>query len=510
MQALKSKIDTAIEHSNLSEISSQFISVYEDFHDSNDITIAKEYASNANKFVNTKLFLNQDHILETEKEVCSELRNYICNEEQFDRKSIGIGYCFQNTIPIHYPYGAPIGLDTYDFTRHIIKAAAFMGSQRVIDYLKSWNSENPDPIEFEYRGKIFGAIPKVSPLGGEEVEIISPEVPSPKNVVFFEYLSKFRKIGFEYDNLVTLIIKYKRFPALYNPQDYIQANKNIHNCKITTFNLQSFCRFLSLECGVYIMPAISWIEPGKIWPLVTSSFNDISYNFNIDYKYIDEKPIAEITKTHYNSAKKYNNLRTKFPDKHIDITLLRWSESLNPYTDYCSWFMNLRMALESMFIYKEKRDKGDTNTKFIATRCAFMLGENSGQQEKNYKKLHFFYSLASELIHPFIPIQNEDDNYELYRQFKSNIKKYRRDNYYLDASELCKCGIKHILKTQKLPKWSEYYNSNEARKLQNKMKGIIKNEIFKFEQEIRKEKKRLKNYLKNSWKRNPSMEKSNS
>ena len=475
MDKLKSLIEAALVHSNFNEQLAKLSAIYSMFHNFNDVEIAKLYAQKADDFANTELKVSDNWLKKVEKEVLIELHEFITEDDRFNYKSIGIGYDLKDNIST--------GLDVSEFTKNIVKAAALMGPQTVVNFLQDWKIGKP--LEFECRAKILGATGKASILKYGEVRIVSPQELSSKDINFFHALSAVRNVGHEYEKLATIIIGYQRSPALYNLNDYKKVNKELESCKISKFNIESLCRNLTLECGVYIMPTLWWIDLGPIWPLLPST------TYGINYKYIDENPREIITKSNLAKAYKLAEIRGKMKNKKIDIAVASCAESLNYYTDNTNRFFNLRMALESLLVNK----KGQSNTKQISTKCAFLLGNSTSQKENIYKEMNRFYKVASEIIHPFLAKQAvETDNY-LYPQNNTSSNMYTGFELLRKAFNNCRNLIELVLENQKLPNWQEYFNRCEAIALQNKMAEIMQKEDAQNKKERIRNEDELKKFL---------------
>ena len=417
MSNLIKAIDTAIEQSQL------VIQGYQ-------TTSAKEFQTHYQDPKTNKLHLNglfdlsklkvsNQTIEKVSMELNNDLKPYIDNQNN----TIGIGL----PLIVGKPHVIPVSRLSSD----LIKASIKLGANKVSEHLNLWKDRNV--IEFDSIATITSAVTakeisisegiKILPYSEFSEEQISifgnPNLAEQKHPVNMEYCSK-------------LSLKSLRKPALFLPNSNYERDVILLNNKIPNISIYSFCRSLSLVCKGYIKPIVTWNEVGELSTFFGNRKWSIPVNTSRTFHQkiiIRETHLIEACKLHKQVEKMTNKLNVFAIDRWIEAS--RWESNLNDK------YVNLRTALESLYISGE--NTGEIRFK-LAIRCAWHLGGDllPEARTKIFNDITEFYKLSSKLVHGS----------------KINDKRNAMEKFN-KALDYCHSGIMKMLSTGTIPKWEE-------------------------------------------------------
>ena len=420
MSNLIKAIDTAIEQSQLviqgyqTTSAKEFQTLYQD---------PKADKPHLNRLFDlSKLRVSDQAIEKVSKELCEDLKPYIDSQNN----TIGIGLRFI----VGGQYVIPISMLSSD----LIEASIKLGSNTVVDHLNFWKNNNT--IEFNSIATITSVVTDkvvetsegiaISPsnhFSDEQIGIFGkPNLPEQKHRIIMEYCSK-------------LSLKTQGIPALFLPNSKYKGEVIFLDNKIPNICIDSFCRSLSLICKGYIKPIVKWQEVGELeayygnrgWSIPVST----SRTFHQKIK-ICETDLTKACKVH-NQINKMCIMSNKMNIFAID----RWIEASRRESNRNDKFVNLRTALESLYISGE--NTGEIRFK-LAIRCAWHLGGDllPEARKKIFNDITEFYKLSSKLVHG------------------SKINDIRNaKELFQKALNYCHEGIMKILSSGTVPKWDE-------------------------------------------------------
>ena len=314
---------------------------------------------------------------------------------------------------------------TPEFAQILIRAAATLGSKRVVGLLSGWI--DGEPLHYRAEGLLLGAVVgqplelanegvRIEPLPKSPADLAA-SVGLPGNDSFYDiYYSDFM------NGVVRLSIDCTAEPALYKPSENGKEQRNIQRKwaqgRIPEVEPYKFCEALSLACNRRILWALWWpdygelCEFGKVNPSVKYPLNIPKGMRVVPTREEHLKEAVEIYLARH--ARKNTKLR-----RRLDIAISRWIKSKG-LASLADKLIDLRIALEALYL---EGDRGEMRFR-LATHGAWHLGTDPAERRKYHKALRDTYDLASKAIHAG-SVQNTPENQEKLRT----------------AQDLCRQGI---------------------------------------------------------------------
>ena len=246
---------------------------------------------------------------------------------------------------------------------------------------------------------------------------------SPINLISFsqsQYLSD-----------IVLSIDIKISPAFYKRQNDNPFEKVRHKWIGGEFygqsTIYSFCEALSLSCNHYIHPGCAWPN-GDIMAFISGSFWQTTNSSEV----FTNKPMSQeqLDKALEIYNNRYHNTILK---SSLDVSIRRWLKSKRHISTLTDKFIELRVALEALFL---NDCKGEFQYR-LATRGALYLGENFKERKEYYDILRDAYNIASKAVH------GEE----------VNIKKHKK--LLENAQDIYRKGILKMLQQGQRPDWEK-------------------------------------------------------
>ena len=311
----------------------------------------------------------------------------------------------------------PIPLTNY--VKIMIRASSILGGKRTAELVFSWI--NGEPVRY-HRIYILGGISIDNTLKlPEGLEIFQLPISSNKMSRFVPAMSSELLFMQKAIGGVALSIEYEFRPALYHP---LKGNEGINKPKFTKTSgfinnlpIDGLCKAMSLTSNCCVRRRYNFIDFGDVKeflvgplggpttrniPLIFDSTNFTQENF-------------EQTRVNYHS------LEAKIErNPELDTAIKRWINSKESNYSITDSFIELRIALESLYLNKK-----NSELRFrLASYGACHIGQCFEQRKKIFKTLLDTYNLASNAVH--------GENIKCNRKNKTLLK---------DAQDICRKGI---------------------------------------------------------------------
>lgn len=325
------------------------------------------------------------------------------------------------------------------FSAAMTKWAAVLGVSRVIDLLAAWTEGQPLAyntcavvgLTLEQRIRPTNAL-TITPLPLSTAEL-PRGLPERNDIRRSDYLGH-----------ALLSVSTIATPALFcpasNPQHPVQGN--LHQ----DLDFDLICHALSLECDACIDTGVRWNDYGDLSALVsdrttwgsqrelgrpvgwrsssTSSSKDLTTIKLLEssIRCPSEDVIHDLLKA-LGSA-----------DSRTRIAVDRWKKSMNQSTDLTNRFIDLRIALESLFLPQTP----DQQMKFrLATNGAWLVASDGTHRRKAWDTLRAAYDAASKAVH------------------RGRLKETSQNCELLaNAQTLCRNGLLRILRDGPVEDWN--------------------------------------------------------
>ena len=386
--------------------------------------------------------------------VRAELDN--CVDSSTDR----IGHAFPGRNSFGIITGQPDGISRSTsissvphFAEALVRAAAILGAERVASLLAGW-ADN-EPAVFKTRVLLNGTgilAEPLSPVDGIRIESLPLSsrqftffLPRPKGRSLMDYLAR-----------MVITIDHLTTPALFDPTDgqQVQTSQAI---AIRGIDAATVCTALSLEADIHADIAFRWTDFGEL----------------VAFGKGHENAIVSSGQQHYRSHS-YTNIRMNpRPNSHPDgpsmvldddwtlevneeelgrtlaalagegsdqlrVAASRWQSTKNTRASLADRFIDLRIALESLYLRDFRNEQSQEMRFRLALFGAWHLGTDYEDRKTIRKKLRDAYDTASKAVHSG-HVESTQENRDLLS----------------DAQALCRRGALRLLKDGAPQDWGD-------------------------------------------------------
>ena len=320
-----------------------------------------------------------------------------------------------------------------DFRDYLIIGAALLGSRRMAEHLSDWL--NGKPLHYRTMVLLVGAridrnIDLESGIHIEKLSTSSKELP--QSVPGLGSVAPATYLGG-----VVLCVDCQVAPVLYKPEKLGTGSWNFatdvqHSCALETALIDEFCETLSLSADGCIRSRQVWRDYGEL-----EEFSELTSSTSDPLKVIDGRVVAELlTQEHLRVAWDIQSLRNGGKGKKgIGMAISRWVNSKRPESSLADRFIELRIALEALYL------DGDSNTEMafrLATHGALYAGGAIEERRRNHETLRKAYKLSSRAVHA--------GTLKDLSEIKGVLKR---------AQDLCRKGIVRSLRGDEAPNWTD-------------------------------------------------------
>lgn len=339
-----------------------------------------------------------------------------------------------------------------EFAKGLIRGAAVMGAERVLDLLSGWIQGKP--VEYRTSALLNGPPIKASlaPLDGVHIEHLPFSTDKlPANL---PRLNQFQ--AEDYLGRTIVSIDSTASPALFRPQsDY--SNPNVHVEPIAGVNVDTVCQALSLESDSYMGAAFYWNDYQELtafssargkstWSLGNAHFkkgrpipNLLDRNLITGVTALvlgDDQLVSGLSKIQL--ARTLEALKTLGNSDKTRIAVSRWVKSKDSGEHLEDRFIDLRIALECLYV-QDFRDAAHTQAyRFkLPLFGAWHLGTDFEERKCIRKKLRQVYDAASKAVH------------------SGDLEYFENQQLLSTAQDLCRRGILKLLKEGVPSDWGD-------------------------------------------------------
>ncbi len=329
------------------------------------------------------------------------------------------------------------------FARDLVRPAAILGSECVVDLLLGWI--DGEPLRYREEALLSGATAN-QPLELTEEGIRIARLPDsleelPDHLPTF--ISGIIAGGgsHNYNSFlggVRLSIDCEAEPALYKPSMSETGQGEIQRTcvkgRIPQLSLDRFCEALSLAGNHCIRRRARWINYGELEEFNTVTGTGVPHvetpSWTATTLSLSEEHLQEARKI---CLARYPSEQTKLRPR-LDIAISRWMQSKGP-AGLADKLIDLRIALEALYLEGEA---GEIRFR-LATYGAWHLGTDAAKRGKYHKTLRDAYDLSSKAVHAGA-VEDTPENQEKLTA----------------AQDLCRQGIlKRLSEEPPKPKWNE-------------------------------------------------------
>lgn len=323
------------------------------------------------------------------------------------------------------------------FTATMTKWAAVLGVDAVTDLLAAWTGGKP----LAYRTCAIIGLTLQKPIGPTNGVRITPlplstaELPSglPKK-------NDIRRSA--YLGHSVLSVDTNATPSLYRP--VFKHQQVVRGELPQGLDFDLICQALSLECDASIDTGVGWNDYGNLNVLANDgttwgSLQKLGQPWR-SFRTSPSKGLTTIqlregaVQTPSEDAINDFLIALKKADARTRVAASRWKKSKQRHASLADGFIDLRIALESLFLPQTP----DQQLKFrLATNGAWLVGDDGDDRLKSWHILCGAYDVASRAVHCG-KVKQSDETKEL----------------LANAQEVCRRGILRVLRDGQVSDWN--------------------------------------------------------
>ena len=366
-----------------------------------------------------------------------------------------IGYAFPSVVTSGFGWTRYLGngmasissaspLDV--FAQGLVRASVVLGVENVISLVSGWMEG--EPVKYRMSAllnELYISAP-ATPIHGVHIEplpLSSDELPAS--------LPRLGRLpASDYLGRTIVSIDCDATPALFRPPP-MRKSPDIQVEAVPSIGINEICQALSLECDIHVDAGFFWenyLGLEDAFPFSGSSIHSnvgahlrgshpIGWSLNRDYVTgISTLTPAEGSMVTLREEPIQRTLRALMDPKSTSIrnAASRWAKSKDTSQDFEDQFIDLRIALESLYL--SRKDNAELSFR-LALSGAWHLGNSLEHRRKIYQTLREAYSRGSAAIHP-----RGLDNSQRNREILS------------DAQATCRRGILKMLE-EGPPNWED-------------------------------------------------------
>ena len=303
-----------------------------------------------------------------------------------------------------------------DFTKGVIKGAAVLGSERVTHLLSDWLEGKP--VKYRTSAILNGPPVKAPlnpfdgvhieplPLSTDRLDASLPRRRGTSENVVFDYLGR---------TLVSIDSEVK--PALFHPKTRPSA-QNIQVKPIGGVNIATVCQAVSLESDGYVDAGFYWNDYQELdafslgvdettWSMGNAQVRNWSspvtwgtelFTRVTTLEFKRDQPMLDLSEIEL--IRTLSALKILKNSDNTRIAVSRWVKSKDSGEHLVDRFIDLRVALESLYVQHigDKKYRGELGLR-LSLCGAWHLGADFEQRKIIQKNLQKAYNTASEAVH---------------------------------------------------------------------------------------------------------------
>jgi len=341
-----------------------------------------------------------------------------------------------------------------DFTKGVIKGAAILGSERVTRLLSDWLKGKP--VKYRTSAILNGPPVKAPlnpfdgvhieplPLSTDKLDASLPRRRGTSENVVFDYLGR---------TLVSIDSEVK--PALFHPK----TRPSVQNAQVKPtggVNIATVCQALSLESDDYVDAGFYWNDYQELdafslgvddttWSMGNARVRSWSFPATWGTElftgvttlvFKGDQPMLDLSETEL--IRTLSALKMLKNSDNTRIAVSRWVKSKDSYEQLVDRFIDLRIALECLYVQDFLDAKQTQEIRFkLSLFGAWHLGTNFEERKCIRKKLRQVYDAASKAVH------------------SGDLDYFENQELLSTAQDLCRRGILKLLKEGSPSDWGE-------------------------------------------------------
>ena len=193
--------------------------------------------------------------------------------------------------------------------------------------------------------------------------------------------------------------------------------------------LDTFCDALSLACNGCVRHGPYWYDYGNLEEFGVGSFG---WTHSLGPKLTPGPPLSQ-QQLEFARDIHRQRLQAAGRNRSLDTAISRWVKSKHPVADLPDQFIDLRIALEALYV----RDRAPEIRHRLATRAAWHLGRDVNERSEYSSTVRHAYDHASTAVHASKIVDDE-----------------RNRSLLSKAQDACRDGILKRLNEPSEPDWS--------------------------------------------------------
>lgn len=313
-----------------------------------------------------------------------------------------------------------------DYALYLVRAAAFLGAERVAHLLSGWARGEPLHYNTCMVLSSLSIDEAMSMDGGIHFNMLPKSSDGLTNELPF---------GADFDmgvmnmaGATKVAIECQDYPVLFRSDEWPDIQTATYGSS-RDFLYAEFCAALGLACNCNVSWIMTWRDFDELAIFGNGTASGHTTGPETRF-YSAGPPVSQEQLDHAGDL--LTELRTT-SSPSIEIPMHRWMSSKRPSASLADRFVDLRIALESLYL----SESGPELSFRLATHGAWHLGANFDERQSYYKILRDAYRTASTAVH------------------KGIVTDTRTSRKILtDAQDLCRLGILKRLGEGDEPEWN--------------------------------------------------------
>ena len=442
-----------------------------------------EWIKNYNQYSGMRVWLGPQLTIKLSELLFEELGDFVDmkNKQLYPiNGEIGLGYRYLIADISETSKTRVDNFKLIQLAEDVVDASIMHGSECIIKLLEKWKEPESEPLLFNIKGKILGIHVtettniidgvKLIPSGNGN-NLVDQEIA-------FENILSNSLVRPDFENRSTLVVECNGPPALYSAakkSEFIDKFKKLQSINIDYIKI---CEMLSLASEKHVMPILTWFDLG---------FELLAFPISNQFSFLMDESISnesvELTNEMLEKTKLYISGRDNIANDHpkqavaLDISIRKWIASKRSNMNFSinDRYVDMRTALEGLFLSKENGIKDLGSAVQISILCSCLLDDNPSKESESYLTLKLFYGLSSGIVHASLGVGKKLKNiFNLLSNFehldpnviKNNEDFLKKEIAYLIKSKLLERAqffyskaIDKILKDGEIPNWKEMVQS---------------------------------------------------
>ena len=296
------------------------------------------------------------------------------------------------------------------FARVLVRGAAIMGSARLIEMLNKWLAG--EGVSYRTAAIVNGLYltDSLEPLPGIRIE----PLPRSTDAEFGSLPVLAGRSIKDFLGRSVLSLESVARPAFFRPEK--NGNHSVVRAEFAKdVGLETVCRALTLEANTAVEMAFQWndyadvslyLSPGNrstsssrrgsLEPRGIGNSVRTDYRTRVSTVSIDDRNIRQLSE---DRLKRVVLAMAKQRQSSIDVSISRWCKSKEGFRTLADQFIDLRVALEALYLKNfDRKNRGEMKFR-LALYAAWYVGSDFAERKAIRKTLGDAYDMASRAVH---------------------------------------------------------------------------------------------------------------